>query len=286
MKFLHYGPAGQEKPGFLDADGHVRDLSGEIAAVAGDALLPEHLAKLAARDPADFPVVAGEPQKDLRLGPCVMGIGKFICIGLNYADHAAESGLELPPEPVIFNKWTSAVVGPDDDVQIPRGSSKTDWEVELGIVIGKGGSYIEESDALSHVAGFCVVNDVSERDFQIHRAGTWDKGKGCDTFGPIGPWLVTPDEVGDHDALAMWCEVDGHRYQDGSTSTMHFKVPHLISYCSQFMSLQPGDVISTGTPPGVGMGQKPPVYLKGGEVMTLGIDKLGEQTQRVRAAEA
>ncbi len=286
MKYLHYGPAGQEKPGFLDAEGRVRDLSGEIPALAGEALLPEKLAALAARNPEGFPLVDGKPQVDLRLGPCVKGIGKFICIGLNYADHAAESGLELPPEPVIFNKWTSAVIGPDDDVQIPRGSVSTDWEVELAIVIGKGGSYIEEADAVSHIAGFCVVNDVSERDFQLHRAGTWDKGKGCDTFGPTGPWLVTPDEVGDFDALDMWCEVDGHRYQNGSSSTMHFKVPFLIAYCSRFMSLQPGDVISTGTPPGVGMGHKPPVYLKGGETMRLGIDKLGEQTQKVRAAVA
>jgi 2,4-diketo-3-deoxy-L-fuconate hydrolase len=286
MKYLHYGPAGQEKPGFLDAEGRVRDLSGEFPALAGDVLLPENLAAIAARNPEDFPLVEGRAQADLRLGPCVKGVGKFVCIGLNYADHAAESGLEIPPEPVVFNKWTSAIVGPDDDVQIPRDSVATDWEVELGIVIGKGGSYIEEADAVSHIAGFCVVNDVSERDFQIHRAGTWDKGKGCDTFGPTGPWLVTPDEVGDFDALAMWCEVDGHRYQNGSTATMHFKVPFLISYCSRFMSLQPGDVISTGTPPGVGMGQKPPVYLKGGEVMRLGIEKLGEQTQKVRAAVA
>lgn len=282
MKLLHFGPIGQEKPGFLDDAGRVRDLSGEFPALAGEVLSPDHLTALAGRDVEDFPVVDGEPQKDLRIGPCVKNIGKFICIGLNYADHAAESGLDLPEEPVIFNKWTSAVVGPDDDVQIPRDSTMTDWEVELGIVIGKAGSYIDEADALSHVAGFCVVNDVSEREFQIHRSGTWDKGKGCDTFGPIGPWLVTTDEVGDYDALNMWCEVDGTRYQDGSTATMHFKVPFLIAYCSRFMSLQPGDVISTGTPPGVGMGQKPPVYLKGGEVMRLGIDKLGQQTQQVR----
>ena len=285
MKFLHFGPTGQEKPGFLDSDGRVRDLSAEIDALAGDALLPERLAALAARAPEDFPEVPGQAQKDLRLGPCVKGVGKFICIGLNYADHAAESGLDIPPEPVIFNKWTSAIIGPDDDVHIPRESEKTDWEVELGVVIGKGGSYIDEADAASHIAGFCVINDVSERDFQIHRAGTWDKGKGCDTFGPIGPWLVTPDEVGDPQALGMWCEVDGHRFQDGSTSTMVYQVAFLIAYCSRFMSLQPGDIISTGTPPGVGMGQKPPVYLKGGEVMSLGIEKLGVQTQKVRAAQ-
>ncbi len=211
-------------------------------------------------------------------------IGKFICIGLNYADHAAETGADIPKEPIIFNKWTSSIVGPDDDVELPRGSLKTDWEVELGVVIGKGGKYIEEQDALSHVAGYCVVNDVSEREYQIERGGTWDKGKGCDTFGPTGPWLVTPDEVSDVDSLGMWLEVDGRRYQDGSTSTMIFRVPELIAYVSRFMSLQPGDVISTGTPPGVGMGQKPPVYLKGGEVMRLGIEGLGVQTQKVVSA--
>lgn len=284
MKLLRYGPAGQEKPGLLDAEGRVRDLSGVIADVSGSALSPESLSKIAALDPATLPLVQGTPQDSLRLGPCVAGTGKFICIGLNYADHAAETGADIPPEPVIFNKWTSAIVGPDDDVQIPRGSVKTDWEVELGVVIGKAGAYIDEADALAHIAGFCVINDVSEREFQIERAGTWDKGKGCDTFGPTGPWLVTADEVGDFDKLAMWCDVDGHRYQNGNTATMVYKVPHLISYCSRFMSLQPGDIISTGTPPGVGMGQKPPVYLQGGEVMRLGIERLGEQTQRVRGA--
>ncbi|MGJ8627987.1 MAG: fumarylacetoacetate hydrolase family protein [Sulfitobacter sp.] len=284
MKLLRYGPVGQEKPGCLDAEGHVRDLSGHIDDIAGATLLPETLAKLKALDVASLPFVKGTPQEDLRLGPCVGQTGKFVCIGLNYADHAAESGLEVPPEPVIFNKWTSAIIGPDDDVIIPRGSKKTDWEVELGIVIGKGGSYIDEADAMGHVAGFCVINDVSEREFQIERAGTWDKGKGCDTFGPTGPWLVTPDEVGDYDSLAMWLEVDGTRHQNGTTSTMVYKVPHLISYCSQFMSFQPGDIISTGTPPGVGMGLKPPTYLSGGEVLRLGIDKLGVQTQTVRNA--
>ena len=284
MKLLRYGPAGQEKPGLLDNDGRVRDLSAHVTDISGDSLLPEKVAQLKGLDVNSLPVVSGQPQGDLRLGPCVGDVGKFICIGLNYADHAAESGLDVPPEPVVFGKWTSAIVGPDDDVEIPRGSEKTDWEVELGVVIGKGGKYIEEADALQHVAGFCVINDVSERDFQLHRAGTWDKGKGSDTFGPLGPWLVTPDEVGDFDQLAMWLEVDGHRYQNGSTSTMVYKVPHLISYCSRFMSLQPGDVISTGTPPGVGMGQKPPVYLKGGEVMRLGIEKLGTQTQNVKNA--
>lgn len=281
MKLLRYGPVGQEKPGLLDDTGRVRDLSAHVDDIAGSVLLPEGLERLAALDPADLPLVAGTPQAGLRLGPCVGRIGKFICIGLNYADHAAESGLQVPPEPVIFNKWTSAVVGPDDTVEIPRGSQKTDWEVELAVVIGKGGKYIAEADALTHVAGYCVANDVSEREYQIERAGTWDKGKGCDTFGPIGPWLVTPDEVADVANLKMWLEVDGRRFQNGSTATMVYKVPFLISYVSRFMSLQPGDVISTGTPPGVGMGQKPPVFLKGGEVMRLGIDGLGTQTQHV-----
>ena len=284
MKYLRYGPAGHEKPGLLDNDGNVRDLSSLISDLAGQDLAADKLAQIAAMDISTLPLVSGTPQQDLRLGACVGQTGKFICIGLNYADHAAESGLEIPSEPVIFNKWTSAIVGPDDDVQIPKGSVKTDWEVELGIVIGKAGAYINEANALAHVAGFCVINDVSERTFQIEREGTWDKGKGSDTFGPTGPWLVTPDEVGDFDNLDMWCEVDGKRYQDGNTSTMVYKVPFLISYCSQFMSLQPGDIISTGTPPGVGMGQKPPIYLKGGETMRLGIDQLGEQTQRVLAA--
>lgn len=283
MKLLRYGPAGQEKPGLLDSEGQIRDLSGVIPDLSGDALLPESIGRLKAQDINSLPVVPGAPQKDIRLGPCVGQVGKFICIGLNYADHAAETGATVPPEPVVFNKWTSAIIGPDDDVRIPRGSVKTDWEVELGVIIGIGGSYIEEADAMSHVAGFCVINDVSEREYQIERAGTWDKGKGCDTFGPLGPWLVTPDEVGDIDDLKMWLEVDGHRYQNGSTKTMVYKVPFLISYLSRFMSLQSGDVISTGTPPGVGMGQKPPKYLKGGEVMTLGIERLGAQTQRVIA---
>ena len=281
MKLLRYGMPGQEKPGVLDSQGRVRDLSGLMADVAGDALLPESLARLRAIDINSLPLVAGVPQKDLRLGPCVGQIGKFICIGLNYADHAAESGAQVPPEPVVFNKWTSAVVGPDDNVEIPRGSVKTDWEVELGVVIGRGGRYIEEADALAHVAGYCVVNDVSEREYQLERSGTWDKGKGCDTFGPTGPWLVTADEVPNSDALKMWLEVDGKRYQNGSTSTMVYKVPFLISYLSRFMSLQPGDVISTGTPPGVGLGQKPPVYLRAGQVMHLGIEGLGTQTQTV-----
>lgn len=284
MKLLRYGPQGQERPGCLDADGRVRDLSDHVADIAGAALQPDVISRLQALDVNELPIVAGTPQDDLRLGPCVGQIGKFVCIGLNYADHAAESGMAVPPEPVIFNKWTSAVIGPDDDVVIPRGSSKTDWEVELGVVIGKGGAYIDEAEAMNHVAGFCVINDVSEREYQLDRAGTWDKGKGCDTFGPTGPWLVTPDEVGDYNNLGMWLEVDGTRHQNGSTSTMVYKVPHLVAYCSQFMSLQPGDIISTGTPPGVGMGLTPPTYLSGGETMRLSIDKLGVQTQKVRTA--
>ena len=280
MKLLRYGPKGHEKPGLLDAQGHVRDLSAVIDDVAGAALLPESLARLRELDINRLPVVDGTPQATLRLGPCVGNVGKFICIGLNYSDHAAETGAEVPAEPVIFNKWTSAISGPNDDVEIPRGSVKTDWEVELGVVIGKGGRYISEADALSHVAGYCVINDVSEREYQLERGGTWDKGKGCDTFGPIGPWLVTADEVPDPQALHLWLEVDGHRYQNGSTSTMVFGVAHLVSYLSRFMSLQPGDVISTGTPPGVGLGQKPPVYLRAGQTMRLGIQGLGEQRQR------
>ena len=281
MKLLRYGPKGAEKPGLLDANGQVRDLSAHVADIGGEALSPEGLRRLAALDPSTLPLVPGAPQKDLRLGACVGGTRKFICIGLNYADHAAETGAAIPKEPIIFNKWITAMCGPDDDVEIPRGSVKTDWEVELGVVIGTGGKYIDEARALDHVAGYCVINDVSEREYQTERGGTWDKGKGCDTFGPTGPWLVTKDEAGDVGNLKMWLEVDGHRYQNGSTSTMIFGVAHLVSYLSQFMSLEPGDVISTGTPPGVGLGQKPPVYLKGGEVMRLGIENLGSQTQRV-----
>lgn len=261
MKLLRYGPAGQEKPGLLDDAGRVRDLAGMIPDVAGAALSPESLAGLQKLDASTLPLVDGTPQQDLRLGPCVGAVGKFICIGLNFADHAAETGAAPPKEPIVFNKWTTAIVGPDDVVQLPRGSQKTDWEVELGVVIGTGGTYISEQDALAHVAGYCVINDVSEREYQLERGGTWDKGKGCDTFGPTGPWLVTPDEAGDVDNLSMWLEVDGKRYQDGTSATMIFKVPYLISYLSRFMRLEPGDVISTGTPPGVGMGQTPPVYL-------------------------
>lgn len=277
MKLLRYGPLGQEKPGLLDDAGVIRDLSAHVDDIAGDVLTPEGLAKLSALDPQTLPKVSGSP----RLGACVGRVGKFICIGLNYADHAAETGAEIPKEPVVFNKWTSAICGPNDDIEIPRGSVKTDWEVELGVVIGKGGKYIAEEDALSHVAGYCVINDVSEREWQIERGGTWDKGKGCDTFGPTGPWLVTPNEAGDIGNLKMWLEVDGHRYQNGSTATMIFNVAQIISYLSRFLSLQPGDVISTGTPPGVGLGQKPPVYLKGGETIRLGIENLGEQVQKV-----
>nr|WP_295707759.1 fumarylacetoacetate hydrolase family protein [uncultured Halomonas sp.] len=277
MKLLRFGASGQEKPGILDSQGRVRDLSGVIDDIAGDLLSDEALQTLRDTDISALPEVA----PDVRLGPCVGRVGKFICIGLNYSDHAAETGAEVPPEPVIFNKWTSAICGPNDDVEIPRGSKKTDWEVELGVVVGKAGRYIDEADAMSHVAGFCVVNDVSEREFQLARSGTWDKGKGCDTFGPLGPWLVTRDEVADPHQLSMWLEVDGKRYQDGSTRTMVYQVPFLISYLSQFMSLQPGDVISTGTPPGVGMGQQPPVYLREGQQMRLGIEGLGEQQQRV-----
>ncbi|HEJ7239774.1 TPA: fumarylacetoacetate hydrolase family protein [Serratia marcescens] len=277
MKLLRYGQPGQERPGMLDAQGRLRDLSQHIADVGGAALLPASLAKLRALDSASLPLVEGQP----RLGACVGGIGKFICIGLNYADHAAETGAAIPEEPVVFNKWTSAVVGPYDQVEIPRGSQKTDWEVELGVVIGQGGRYISEADAMRHVAGYCVINDVSEREYQIERGGTWDKGKGCDTFGPIGPWLVTADEIADPHSLNLWLEVDGKRYQDGNTSTMIFRIPQIVSYLSRFMSLQPGDVISTGTPPGVGMGQKPqPIYLRAGQTMRLGIEGLGEQRQQ------
>jgi len=285
MKLLRYGPVGQEKPGLLDVDGRVRDLSGVVPDVAGNVLLPVQLAALRALDPISLPLVHGTPQQDLRLGPCVGQVGKFICIGLNYADHAAEAGMAVPPEPVVFGKWTSAICGPDDAVQIPRGSVKTDWEVELGVVIGQGGRYINEADAMAHVAGYCVVNDVSEREYQLERAGTWDKGKGCDTFGPIGPWLVTADEVPNPQALKLWMELDGHRYQNGSTATMVYGVAFLVSYLSRFMSLQPGDIISTGTPPGVGMGQKPPVFLRAGQTMRLGVEGLGVQTQAVVAAD-
>lgn len=279
MKLLRYGPVGQEKPGLLDDDGAIRDLSGVVSDISGEALGDETLARLRALDPASLPKVEGTP----RIGACVGQVGKFICIGLNYADHAAESGMALPEEPVIFFKATSAIIGPDDTVEIPRGSVKTDWEVELGVVIGKHTKYVSVEEALDHVAGYCVVNDLSERDFQLHRSGQWVKGKSADTFGPIGPWLVTRDEVPDPQNLPMYLEVNGHRYQDGSTKTMHFDVATVISHLSQFMSLQPGDVISTGTPPGVGMGQTPQTYLKPGDRMELGIEGLGVQRQSVVA---
>lgn len=281
MKLLRYGPRGREKPGLLDPNGRIRDLSGHVADIAGGVLSPAGLARLAALDPQGLPAVPGVPQRDVRLGPCVGATRKFVCIGLNYADHAAETGAKVPSEPIVFNKWITAMCGPDDDVEIPRGSVKTDWEVELGVIIGTRAKYVDEASALAHVAGYCVINDVSEREYQTERGGTWDKGKGCDTFGPTGPWLVTPDEAGDIGNLAMWLEVDGHRYQNGSTATMIFSVPQIVAYLSRFMTLEPGDVIATGTPPGVGLGQKPPVYLKGGEVMRLGIDGLGTQTQKV-----
>jgi len=281
MKLLRFGPSGQEKPGLLDANGKIRDLSSLIKDVAGESLGDTALANIAQADPESLP----EVPEGTRLGPCVGQVGKFICIGLNYSDHAAETGAEVPPEPVVFNKWTSAICGPNDDVEIPRDSQKTDWEVELGVIIGKGGRYIDEADAMDHVAGYCVVNDVSEREFQLERSGSWDKGKGCDTFGPLGPWLVTRDEIADPQALDMWLEVDGKRYQDGSSRTMVYQIPYLVAYLSRFMSLQPGDVISTGTPPGVGAGQKPQVFLKPGQTMRLGIEGLGEQQQRTKQAE-
>jgi 2-keto-4-pentenoate hydratase/2-oxohepta-3-ene-1,7-dioic acid hydratase in catechol pathway len=279
LKLLRYGQPGQERPGVLDASGHLRDLSGVVPDIAGDVLLPASLDRLRGIDPATLPSVAGTP----RLGPCVGRVGKFLCIGLNYADHAAESGATVPREPIVFSKATSAIIGPDDDVVIPRGSEKTDWEVELGVVIGAPAKYVSEADALSHVAGYCVVNDLSERAFQLEGTGQWVKGKSADTFGPIGPWLVTRDEVPDPQALDMWLEVDGRRFQNGTTKTMVFGVAYLVSFLSRFMSLQPGDIITTGTPPGVGMGQKPPIYLRPGNRMVLSVAGLGEQRQRVVA---
>jgi 2-keto-4-pentenoate hydratase/2-oxohepta-3-ene-1,7-dioic acid hydratase in catechol pathway len=281
MKLLRYGTQGIEKPGMMAADGTIRDLSGHIEDLTGAELSDAGLARLRDIDVNSLPVVEGSA----RLGPCVGNVGKFVCIGLNYADHAAESGMALPEEPVIFFKATSAIMGPNDDVEIPRHSVKTDWEVELGVVIGKAAKYIPESEALDHVAGYCVINDLSERDFQLHRSGQWVKGKSADTFGPIGPWMVTRDEVPDPQNLTMYLEVNGHRYQDGSTKTMHFDVATIVSHLSQFMSLQPGDVISTGTPPGVGMGQKPETYLKPGDIIELEIEGLGKQRQNVGASE-
>ena len=276
MKLVRYGVKGAEKPGIVDVTGRIRDLSAVVADINGQVLAHE-LDKIRGLDLETLPLV----EEGVRYGACVGNIGKFICIGLNYSDHAAETGAAIPEEPIVFNKWTSAIVGPNDDVEIPRNSQKTDWEGELGVVIGKDGRYIDKADAMDYVAGYCVINDVSEREYQIERGGTWDKGKGCDTFGPIGPWLVTRDEIANPHQLHMWLEVDGKRYQDGNTNTMIFDVPTIISYLSQFMSLQAGDVISTGTPPGVGLGQKPPVYLQAGQVMRLGIAGLGEQEQHV-----
>lgn len=280
MKLLRYGPAGQEKPGVLDAEGGIRDLSGHVDDIAGEVLGDAEIERLRGVDPASLP----EVDADVRIGPCVGRVGKVIAIGLNYSDHAAETGATVPPEPIIFFKATSSLCGPNDDVEIPRSSVSTDWEVELAVVIGKHAKYVDEADALEHVAGYCVMNDVSERDFQIHRSGQWVKGKSADTFGPLGPWLVTRDEVADPQALQMYLDVNGKRFQDGSTSTMVYGVSFLVSYLSQFMSLQPGDVITTGTPPGVGMGQKPePVFLKPGDHMELGIAGLGVQRQVVKA---
>jgi 2-keto-4-pentenoate hydratase/2-oxohepta-3-ene-1,7-dioic acid hydratase in catechol pathway len=277
MKLLRVGAPGKERPAILDAKDVIRDLSSVVTDIAGDALLPDSLSKIRKLDVSTLPSVNGST----RIGPCVGGVGKFLCVGLNYSDHAAESNMAVPAEPIIFMKATSCICGPYDDVELPRGSQKSDWEVELGVVIGKPAKYVTEADAMSHVAGFCVVNDLSERSYQLEGTGQWVKGKSADTFGPIGPWLVTIDEVPDCQNLGLWLEVDGHRYQDGTTKTMVFGVQFLVSYLSRFMSLQPGDIITTGTPPGVGHGKKPPVYLRSGNVMRLGVDGLGEQKQRV-----
>ena len=279
MKLLRYGPAGHEKPGLVDADGRIRDLSSIVANIDSGVLAPSRLAHLRKFDPAKLPLVRGTP----RLGVPYTGIGKFIAIGLNYSDHAAESGMPVPAEPIVFMKATTCITGPNDGIVLPKGSTKTDWEVELGVVIGTRAQYVERDDALRHVAGYCVINDVSERNFQLERGSQWDKGKGCDSFGPIGPYLVTPDSVADPHDLDMWLDVNGQPRQRGNTKTMIFGVAHLVSYISQFMTLMPGDIITTGTPPGVGMGMKPPQFLKAGDVVTLGIEGLGEQRQRVLA---
>ena len=279
MKLLRYGPAGEEKPGLLDADGTIRDLSAHVADIDGAVLAPEKLAALAALDTAALPAVDGDP----RLGPPVAGVGKLLCIGLNYRDHAEETGMAIPEEPILFMKATTSIIGPNDDVMLPRGSKKGDWETELGVVIGSRARYVDEANALDYVAGYCVFNDVSERHFQLGGTGQWVKGKSADTFAPFGPYMVTRDEVADPQDLDMWLEVDGKRYQDGSTRTMIFTVANLVSYVSRYMTLEPGDIIPTGTPPGVGVGQKPPVFLKPGNVMRLGIDGLGEQQQKVVA---
>ena len=277
MKLLRYGSLGLEKPGILDSQGQIRDLSRVVPDIAGQSLTPESIERLRNFNIMALPVVTGQP----RIGPCVGQVGKFICIGLNYSDHAAETGMAIPAEPIVFMKATSAIIGPHDNVVIPRGSQKTDWEVELGVIIGKQTKYVDQAEALSHIAGYCVINDLSERAFQLEGSGQWVKGKSADTFGPIGPWLVTADEVPDPQNLDLWLEVDGLRYQKGSTRTMIFGVAHLVSYLSRFMSLQPGDLISTGTPPGVGMGQKPPVFLRPGNRISLGIQGLGQQNQLV-----
>jgi 2-keto-4-pentenoate hydratase/2-oxohepta-3-ene-1,7-dioic acid hydratase in catechol pathway len=279
MKLIRYGPIGLESPGIIDRDGNIRELRREIVDISGKTLLPSSLDRLKKLDLDSLPRVAGNP----RIGACVGHVGKFICIGLNYSDHAAEAGMKVPEEPVIFMKATSAVCGPNDDVVIPRGSEKTDWEVELGVVIGSPAKYVSPEEALSYVAGYCVINDVSERAFQLEGTGQWTKGKSADTFGPIGPWLVTTDEITDPQNLDMWLEMNGRRFQNGNTRTMVFGVAHLISYLSQYMSLQPGDIISTGTPPGVGMGQRPPIYLSAGDSIQLGIQGLGMQRQNVIA---
>ncbi len=275
MKLIRHGAPGAEKPGIIDESGKMRDLTGAVPDIAGDTLTPEGLERIAGIDLATLPEVPA----DRRLGPCVGSVGKFICIGLNYSDHAAETGATVPSEPIIFMKATSAICGPNDDVIIPRGSEKTDWEVELGVVIGQTAKYVSEEDAMSHVAGYCVTNDVSERAFQAERQGQWTKGKSCDTFGPLGPWLVTRDEVSDPQNLAMWLTVNGEKMQDGSTKTMVYGVAHLVSYLSHFMSLRPGDIVSTGTPPGVGLGMKPQRFLKPGDVVELEIEGLGHQKQ-------
>jgi 2-keto-4-pentenoate hydratase/2-oxohepta-3-ene-1,7-dioic acid hydratase in catechol pathway len=280
LKLLRVGEPGKESPALLDAAGRLRDLSMLIADLSGGTLLPENLARLAAVDVMTLPVIDGSP----RIGPCVGGVGKIVCVGLNYRDHAAEANLPLPAEPILFMKPTSAIVGAEDDVEIPPGAEKTDWEVELGVVIGKPGRYLPRDHAMSHVSGYCVVNDLSERAYQMERGGQWDKGKACDTFAPLGPWLVTKDEVPDPQTLDLWLEVDGRRFQNGNTRNMIFDVPHLVSYISQFMSLQSGDVIATGTPAGVGLGQRPPHYLKAGQVLRAGIAGLGTQTQRTVSA--
>ena len=277
MKLVRFGARGAERPGLVDAGGALRDLSGMVADIDGTMLGDDSLARLAAVDPDTLLRVDGTP----RIGPCVANVGKFVCIGLNYADHARETGVPVPDEPVVFMKATSAISGPNDPVIRPRGATKLDWEVELGLVIGRHAAYVDEAEAEAHIAGYCVVNDISERAFQLERGGQWDKGKGCDSFGPIGPWLVTREAAGDVADLGMWLTVNGHRYQDGSTATMVFRPAFLVSYQSQFMSLHPGDVISTGTPPGVGLGQTPPVYLQPGDVMELGIQGLGQQRQTV-----